>query len=150
MYLLKDELNLSAKIEASLKEICLFFVLVYVRFWFEAPATSDAGVNDLEFYNTMCLYKSFNEQIADAALTKFGRHLWYLSGELVGLSLFSDKNTVEEKRKMQKAIQDTNECWNIRRIKLNSCDELQNKSLSDLVDSTTISALKMLLGKIYS
>jgi hypothetical protein len=35
---------------------------------------------------------------------------------------------------MQKAIQDTNECWNIRRIKLNSCDELHNKSLSDLVD----------------
>jgi hypothetical protein len=34
MFLLNDELNLSAKIEASLKEICLFFVLVYVRFYF--------------------------------------------------------------------------------------------------------------------
>jgi hypothetical protein len=56
----------------------------------------------LESYNTICLYKSFNEQIADAALEKFGRHLWYLSGELVGLSLFSDKNTVEEKRKCRK------------------------------------------------
>ena len=41
-----------------------------------------------------------NTEIAKAATTVFGRHLWYLSETLVALGFFDDAVTIEEKRLM--------------------------------------------------
>jgi hypothetical protein len=62
----------------------------------EAPASSDTASNDLQFYRNLCFYRCINKTVADAAINKFQRHLWYLPEELVGL--FSRKTGLAEKK----------------------------------------------------
>jgi hypothetical protein len=73
-----------------LKELCLFYALVYVPAWFSAPVAADAPVNDLKLLKTLEKYKSLNPIISEKVLNKITNHLWYLGPELVPLSLFSD------------------------------------------------------------
>ena len=51
----------------------------------------DAPINDLEHYKNLLQYKKIDAEVADTALKKFYLHLWYLTQELVVLSLFSNK-----------------------------------------------------------
>jgi hypothetical protein len=76
--------------EEALKELCLFFALVYVPAWLAAPIAADAPVNDLYLIKTLTKYKAINPVIATRALNKMANHLWYLSPEIVPISLFSD------------------------------------------------------------
>jgi hypothetical protein len=81
---------MSQEEESNLKELCLFFSLVYVRAWLSAPIATDAPVNDLELLKTLHKYKTINAIISSKTLEKMDNHLWYLGPELVPLSLFSN------------------------------------------------------------
>ena len=59
-------------------------------------------MNDLILLRELSTYS--DQDVAKAATTAFGRHLWYLSELLVGLSFFDDRVTVEEKRLMVTAL----------------------------------------------
>jgi hypothetical protein len=77
--------------EANLKELCMFFALIYVQSWLEAPISVDAPFNDLVLIEKLEKYRAVNPIISKKALEKIEKHLWYLSPELVPLSLFSGK-----------------------------------------------------------
>ena len=88
----------------KLSRFCKFALLFYVKIWITCPNTINAPFNDLEFYKEMLIYKKIDNDVAVAALEAFNRHLWYLTEEMVPLSLFSDKVSDCEKTKIAKTI----------------------------------------------
>ena len=91
-------LSYGQKIRNHLQEVSLFITKVYLKYWFESPAANCAPRQDLELLCALSEYP--NTEIAKAATTAFGRHLWYLSETLVALGFFDDAVTIEEKRLM--------------------------------------------------
>lgn len=65
--------------------------------WFEAPISANAAFNDLAFWKEARKYSTFDKEIAITIKKALQPHLWYISDELIGLSLFSNKVTFENK-----------------------------------------------------
>lgn len=57
------------------------------------------------FMQQLHLYKSYDEEIAQIAIDSFSEHLWYLGGELITLSFFSELVPHSTKNKMRRQIQ---------------------------------------------
>jgi len=102
----------------NLTEFCLFVCHVYVKAWISCPLASDAPVNDLQLYKNIKQYAEVNKAVADAALKNIDRHLWYVGPELVPLALFSNKVSVEEKRRIIEHMQQCGPDLSIRGIRL--------------------------------
>ncbi|KAG0716436.1 hypothetical protein GWK47_009747 [Chionoecetes opilio] len=64
-----------------------FATVIYVLRWFESTVPSYAPANDLGFAKDILQYH--DESIRKACFTTLSRHFWYLSEDLIGLSLFS-------------------------------------------------------------
>ena len=95
----------------SHKQLTLFLILYYVKSWMTATLASDAPVNDLILANSLRkmpshLLRSYPlfKSMGDAMKTRLEEHLWYLSEELVVMSLFSDKLDEQQKNKCRKAM----------------------------------------------
>lgn len=84
-------MNLSDVQVINLEEFCIFACLIYTKQWIQCCVTSNAPLNDLEFFKSLNRYRRINESIANCAIGKFKDHLWYLGCELVVLSFFSNK-----------------------------------------------------------
>src|SRR5271170_5387032 len=86
------------------KQVCLFVTAIYVKYWFRCPSSIGAPRHDLVLLQSLSTYE--DRDVAKAATTAFGRHLWYLSEILVGFAFFDDDVTVEEKREMVIALKE--------------------------------------------
>jgi len=91
-------LSFSDQIWNHLKEICLYVKAVYIRYWFQSPASTAAARNDLAMLCSLSAYPQ--KDIAKAATAALERRLWYLSELLVGFAFFNDEVPDEEKRLM--------------------------------------------------
>ena len=60
----------------------------------------DAPSNDLNLFKATIQYREVDEELADCALDTLSRHKWYLTGEVVPFSLFSDNVTEDEKSRI--------------------------------------------------
>ena len=96
--------DLRKKETEALTDICLFIVLVYVRVWFEAPIAARAPALALRFLNSLKMFATINEKVSECGLKKLSKHLWYLNGENVALSLFDSSVSVEDKKKIVEAM----------------------------------------------
>ncbi|KAJ4930170.1 hypothetical protein JOQ06_019183, partial [Pogonophryne albipinna] len=63
-----------------------------------------ANWNDLTLYHHLNVYKSVDEGIAASAIKALEWHLWYLTGEMLPLALFSTKVPVGERCALADAI----------------------------------------------
>lgn len=90
-YLFREHLDLDPDFLESIERFCMFAALVYVKHWNRCCSAVDAPHNDLLLWKELVEYQQIDANIADAALRAHHRHLWYLSDELVVLSLFSEK-----------------------------------------------------------
>lgn len=126
------------------EKFSLFVSLVYVKPWLESTCASDAPFNDLQLLKSIKKYEKIDKEIADVAILKLKNHLWYLGRELILLSLFSDKVSHNEKKKMVDRVKYLGDDWSQRSIKLNfdDIDTLEKTNLSSLVTCCSISALK--------
>lgn len=98
--LFKKQFKLTSTEEMSLKKICCFIIKCYAEVWFTAPNAIKAPINDILFIKKLYNYKNDDKKIAETALKKFINHLWYLSDECVIFSIFDNRVTIEQKRKM--------------------------------------------------
>lgn len=101
MYLFRDELDLEEDFEEDLLQFVLFVSIIHCKHWNRCTNAFDAPANDLSLIAELEKYSRYNELIALPVLNSFLNHLWYLGEELVVLSLFSDKVTVEDKNRMR-------------------------------------------------
>lgn len=100
--LLQSQINIDANDKSALQDICLFVAIIYVKPWLECTEAVKAPNQDLGFLKAVKGYNEIDETISNAALSKFCKHLWYLSEEAVILSLFDDE--VDDKTKTNMVV----------------------------------------------
>ena len=88
----------------KLHEFVKFCVFVYAPFWFKAHSILYAPMNDLKLIESIKEYGAYNKAVSDSALKTLGRHLWYLTEEVVCLSLFDHRVPSSEKKEMVKKL----------------------------------------------
>ena len=91
MFMLQDQLIYSIDYQQSLHRMVRYNSLIYVPHFLSSTIGVDAPINDLEHYKNLQQFKKIDAEVADTALKKFYLHLWYLTEELVVLSIFSNK-----------------------------------------------------------
>lgn len=127
MYLLRESRELPLP-EANLFSFCQFIVFVYIRAWYTCPVSVSAPNNYLQLIKKLDSYKTIDENISKATMSKISNHLWYLSPEYSSLAFFDDNITLDTKRKMVTAL----------KKKINSCSEQIKKypanRINDFID----------------
>ncbi|CAH0560415.1 unnamed protein product [Brassicogethes aeneus] len=105
IYLFREEdgFKTTLRKKSQLERFVNFGALVYVKYWIEAPIATNAWA-DLFLWKDMTNYEVIDPQISEVVKNAIKPHLWYLSDELVGLSLFSEKVSNEEKVKIVKKM----------------------------------------------
>lgn len=117
LYLFSDQLNLDRKTIEALEKLCVFIVCIYAKSWLTCRFASEAAVLDIDFLKNIRAFRSIDKPVQEAVQEKFSRHTWYLSAEMIGLSLFSDNVPVAEKRTIVKKIKQIPANWSERNIK---------------------------------
>ena len=84
----------------KVRDFVNFVTLVYSKWWLTCPFAFDAPWNDLDFYKKLLQYDALQSHVSRSAIKGFGRHLWYLTQEMIPLALFSDSTPSEEKTKL--------------------------------------------------
>jgi hypothetical protein len=143
MNLFVDQLVLELSVIEGLKDLSLFYCLVYARWGIAAPDT-DAAINDLNLVNQLHQLKTVNKSIANAAIDKLQNHLLYLSPEFVPLVFFSKRVTLAEKQDLQKALV-TNDGVSVeeRQIKKLGIPKKGRTKLKDLVNGNSVTTLEV-------
>lgn len=104
MYLFRHQLDLDRDMIEKLERFCKFIAVVFIKYWNQCSVAFDAPINDMNFLKELEIYKTIDRLIAMSGLVALERHLWYLSEELVILSLFSKKVSVEEKNLIRRLL----------------------------------------------
>ena len=81
-----------------------FVAHIYAMWWLTCATAVDAAWNDLTLFQHLCEYKSVDKGIAVSAIKALERHLWYLTGEMLPLALFSTKVPDDDRRDLADAI----------------------------------------------
>ena len=74
---------------AKIRDFVNFVTLVYSAWWMSCNSAVDAPWHDLKLIHSLLQYGAVNSPVAKSALRAFKQHLWYLTGEMVPLALFS-------------------------------------------------------------
>lgn len=124
-----------------LRKICVFIVLFYVKIWFTAPNAISAPNSDLKLVKDLIEFRKIYPEIANAALDKLSRHLWYLHEQLACLSLFDETVSVEEKKRIVQKI--NNEVIVERSgkrytVAYDDITSLSEKNISDFVNPNSL------------
>ena len=89
---------LDEKTVKDLEEFALFSAVVYCKHWFESPLAVSAPRNDLELYGKILDYRQQCGGVKGfKLLAKFRNQMWYLTPQLIVLSLFDDGLDDEER-----------------------------------------------------
>lgn len=143
IYLFKHQFKLTKKDEKAVRKICISTVVIYVKYWFQAPSGWSAPRNDLQLLKNLKAFEIFNKNIAAVALKKILNHLWYLSEELVSLAFFDDDLSVHQKKKMVEAlrIEGKEDC--LKRINID-ITHIHEKNLENFVSSNSLRFFQIL------
>ncbi|KAG0711860.1 hypothetical protein GWK47_019706 [Chionoecetes opilio] len=101
--LFREEFALTKHEKRELIRFTTFIVTTYVEPWMSAHCSTSAPATDLALLKALAAYR--DKEIGRASGKVMARHMWYVSEELVGLSLFDEATVVEEKRASVSAMQ---------------------------------------------
>lgn len=141
----KEQFELRKQEVDKLRQICIFIVVIYLKAWFCSPSSIKAPHQDLMFLKSLIEYKNINAEISKAASTKFSNHLWYLSEELVSLSLFDDEVSSDVKLEILKSMEERKPIdQNLKRVKVEktNLDSFISKNLADFASQKSFTIFK--------
>jgi hypothetical protein len=75
VYLFREKLKLTKREEKGIREICVFTVRVYVKFWCQAASACRAPRNDIQLLKDLKKYEKLNKALSKIAMKKFLGHL---------------------------------------------------------------------------
>ncbi len=84
--------------------MALFIVFVYLESWFRSASLFSAGTNDLKLYARLQKFSKVHKKVSLVGTTVLQRHTWYLSEELVALSLFDESLPSDLRNSLAKKI----------------------------------------------
>lgn len=137
IYLFRDQFKLTKKEEKSISEICIFTVMVYVKYWFVSSSACKAPNNDLELLKDLKKFEEINSLQSKLAMKKFLGHLWYLSEELVAFAFFDESVSNNTKKKMVSALKNEGIEHPLKRVLVDPGVVLQ-KTLENFVSKNTL------------
>jgi hypothetical protein len=138
--LFKSQFKMPKKEQTSIERFARFVVRYYVHNWFVAPIASTAPRKDLEYLQS--LQGCEDKELSSVASRALGRHVWYLSEELVSLAFMDDGITLDLKRRMIAALQKPGSQHPEKRYKLGERESISNKTLADFVTESSRFALQ--------
>ena len=65
--------------------------------WFNAPSLTSAAENGLNLYKSLQKFKNVHKKVSSSTSTVLNRHTWYLTEELIPLSLFDDNIPLDKR-----------------------------------------------------
>ena len=106
----------------------------------------------LPHQSTICIlqlveqYASVDNKVASVAEKKMRLHLWYLSKDLAGLSLFCNDTSVHDKTAIANTLQQEPHTFDepVRRLPPNQTESLQDKTISNFVNPRTFNLFNAL------
>ena len=138
IYLFREQFKLNQHELQALRRICLFTITIYIKAWITAPSSCDAPNNDLSMLQCLESFADVDNQLANIAAKKMKGHLWYLSEDLIGLALFSEKVWDSEKSAMVHALKKQKMQHDLRRVDPKKITTFQTKTLSDFVTERSL------------
>ena len=84
------QFKLTKKELHGLERFLVFTVIFYLKAWTTATEGILAPASDLALLQQLTAFEEHDKEVGKVASKKLASHLWYLSEELVGLSLFDD------------------------------------------------------------
>lgn len=105
-YLFRDQIQVTDRVILRLEKFSAFISAVYVKYWNRSSNLFEAPINDLELLKELERYRAVDENIANVALNALKRHLYYLSDELVVVSIFSKHLSHHNKEMIRNKL-----CW---------------------------------------
>lgn len=138
IFLFRTELNFLT--EVQIKNFLVFVIKIYLQHWYTAANAIAAPNNDFILLKKLKLYNKENSEISEAAVSVFGRHLWYLSPYLAALAFFDENINFAEKRKMVFNLFNRSNHLNEKRIKYS--DSLLKFEVHDLISTKSIQFFK--------
>ena len=94
----KRHLILQPKDTKKLKRIAMFLLYVCIPWWFRCTSAIAGPFDDLNLMQSLHKYSKIDPIVGSRALKKLKLHLWYLTEEIVLLSLFDYHVENSEKR----------------------------------------------------
>lgn len=138
MYLVRNETNAEIGNVDLLEDICLFIVLVYIPYWYDATISSHTLKNDLDFIENIKKFGDINKEISEKALAKFTKdHLWYMGYHLSALSFFDERVSIETKKDMVKHLNKDKKATKENNRRLEFVNSKAYK-MSDFISKTTL------------
>jgi hypothetical protein len=104
MSLLLHQLPLHWTKKRKITKMSLFVVFSYMKYWFSSTSLTSAACNDLDLYRSLLKFKSIDMAASTKACEVINRHTWYLTEELVPLSLFNDNISLDERTLLARKI----------------------------------------------
>ncbi|KAG0724224.1 hypothetical protein GWK47_005233 [Chionoecetes opilio] len=141
--LFHDQLEMSRRELAGIRRVAFFVTMVYAKYWNEAMIPSYAAKNDLDFITDV--KRICDDGVASVAECAMQRHLWYLSENLIGLTIFDDRISPEQKAEMVEGMKRPSTTRNPRRPESRTPINL-NRPLSAFCSVRSMQVLKSLLG----
>ncbi|KAG0730067.1 hypothetical protein GWK47_029052 [Chionoecetes opilio] len=141
--LFHDQLEMSRRELAGIRRVAFFVTMVYAKYWNEAMILSYAAKNDLDFITDV--KRICDDGVASVAERAMRRHLWYLSENLIGLAIFDDRISPEQKAEMVEGMKRPSTTKNPRRSESKTPINL-NRLLSAFCSVRSMQVLKSLLG----
>ena len=138
IYLFREQFQLSKSEIQGISAVCHFIVTIYIKAWFTSTRANKAPQHDIQFLQSLSNYAKVDPIIAEATVSKFINHLWYIIPEAAALSFFDKDISVECKRKMVAALSRENPLENDqKRVKLLRAEDIAGKDVSDYIYSSS-------------
>ena len=142
VWLFQDQFKLTARESSGLLRLNIFLAKIYIKFWFQAPVAATAPRNDLQLLQLLDSYSDRN--LSEATSRKLAGHLWYLSEDLILLSLFDSTVDNATKRAMLKMLEEREgEKDPPKRITIDMAT-VQHKTLDNFVSKSSRNLFAML------
>lgn len=143
IYIFRNEFKLTSKEEKSLRDLCWFIVLIYVKAWFSCTIATAAPKQDFDFIKIMLRFRDIDPILANAVIRTCCNQLWYLADETIALSLFDKNVSKEEKDQIRKVLINqiaTGDVTHQNKVHLNPSrvESFCLQHLSDFVTENTI------------
>lgn len=100
IFLFRNHFKLTKKELNSVRDISIFIVKLYIKYWYSCTNPIKAPNQDLNFICEAFEYEETDKIISGAIIEKLKNHLWYLTPGPAGLGFFDSNVSLEVKRKM--------------------------------------------------
>jgi hypothetical protein len=135
VWLFRSQFKLTNRESQGLLRLNIFLAKVYIKFWYQAPVAPTAARNDLQLLQLLHSYP--DRDISVETSRKMAGHLWYLSEDLILLSLFDPELDIATKQALVRGSEDRDgERDPPKRAQIDMA-AVQHKTLADFVTKSS-------------